>query len=50
MRNIKCSEGNMRGKGNGQFEQRNQSNPSLGHKDANKSPQSYKSEESEFFT
>lgn len=39
----------MRGKGNGQLEQRNQSNHSLGHKDASKTFQSYKSGESEFY-
>lgn len=39
----------MRGKGSGQFERRNPPNPSLGHKDANKSFQSYKFGESKFY-
>lgn len=47
--NISYSEGNMRGKGSGQFEQRNQSDPSLGHKDSNKSFRSYKFGESKFY-
>lgn len=38
------------GKSNGQFKQRHQSNPSPGHKDANKGSQSYKNEESKFYS
>lgn len=38
----------MRGKGSGQFEQRNQSTPSLGQKDTNKSFQSYNLEKVNF--
>ena len=39
----------MTGKGNGQFEQRNQSNLSLGYKETNKNFQSYVSVERECY-
>lgn len=48
LRNINYSEGSMRGKGSGRFEQRNQSNPSLKQKDTNKSFQSYNLEKVNF--